>query len=83
MATALAKKRNAARGKRRLAYDCMNAVVVDGGYVLCKRGHEFKTLKLQKIKAPRGATSLLMILGGRTPQICQQCPDYDLDDHFE
>jgi len=78
IATQLASFRDKARKKRRIAYDCMNAIVV-GEYVLCKRGHEFKPLSVPGKHTPKGAVSLFSVLRGRTPRVCQGCKDYDPD----
>ena len=51
--------------KRRLTYDCLNAVLGKGLKIRCKCGHPLKT------------TSLLPILRGRSSRICQLCKDFD------
>lgn len=60
----LEAKRNAARTKRRITYDCFHAVC-NGGGVRCTREH-FK----------RGIP-LLTVLRGRSTSACVKCADYD------
>lgn len=68
MASELTRLRIQARAKRRLTYDCLNAKVVGGqGKVTCAKKHTFPTI----------GSGLLTVLRGRSPQICQNCQDYD------
>ena len=72
IASELTASRIGARSKRRLTYDCMNAIVA-GDRVKCQRGYAFKV-------PGRGAStglSLLSVLRGRCSQVCQRCKDYD------
>ena len=71
-ATELAQKRINARQKRRLTYDCMNAIVQRNS-VICKKRHEFKSIGNRKDKG----LGLLTILRGVLSSACQECPDYD------
>ena len=64
LATQLEAKQNEARQKRRITYDCFNAVVRNGR-VNCARGH-FSHLIL-----------LATVLRGRSTAFCVKCPDYD------
>jgi len=63
----LANLRREARCKRRLTYDCMNAIV-QGNTVICRNGHQFKGNK---------GMGLLAVLRGRSSSQCQKCTDYD------
>jgi len=71
-ATELTAKRIQARQKRRLTYDCMNAIT-DGFSVVCKEGHEFKKMGLRK----KDGVSLLGVIRGWSSSECQNCEDYD------
>jgi len=62
-----------ARGKRRLTYDCMNAVV-QGKEAVCKLGHEFKVGRSKGI-----GMGLLSVLRGRSSSKCQKCTDFDCE----
>ena len=61
-----------ARRRRRLTYDCMNAVVL-GSTVVCKRGYTFKVMG--KRKEP--GLPLIGVLGGMSSCLCHRCKDYD------
>jgi len=67
MASLLTNSRIEARRKRRLTYDCMNAIVV-GQNVVCRKKHKLSFTK---------GLGLLSVLRGRTSLICQTCKDYD------
>jgi len=58
--------------RRRLTYDCMNAVV-QGNTVVCKRGHPFKVMG--KRKSP--GLPVIGVLGGMSSCECRKCEDYD------
>jgi len=64
LAAELEAKRNHARTKRRITYDCYNAVVRDG-QVSCARGHLTNSVPL------------LTVLRGRSTRVCVKCADYD------
>lgn len=64
LASQLEAKRDMARTKRRITYDCFNAVVRDG-QVSCPRGHLANSVPL------------LTILRGRSTKVCVKCADYD------
>jgi hypothetical protein len=64
LATQLEMKRDRARTKRRITYDCFNAVVIDS-QVNCTRGHF-------TISIP-----LVTVLRGRSTAVCVKCADYD------
>ena len=68
----LVEGRISARHKRRLTYDCMNAIV-NQDRVLCKKGHEFP----QTTKGQYRGLDLVSVLTGRSSRICQDCKDYD------
>lgn len=68
VASSLEKLRDNAREKRRILYDCFNTAT-DGKKVRCKNGYEFPHKK--------DGFPFLSTLRGMTPQICQECPDYD------
>jgi len=74
MATELTTKRIQARRKRRITYDCMNAIV-QGIWVTCKAGHEFRRTG-PKSSAGTGI-GLLPVLRGMASSTCKQCEDYD------
>jgi len=64
LASQLEAKRDLARTKRRITYDCFNAMVRDG-QVICARGHLANSVPL------------LTVLRGRSTKICVKCADYD------
>lgn len=64
LASHLEAKRNAARAKRYITFDCFNAVVTDGR-VRCLRGRLADSIPL------------LTVLRGRSTAVCAQCADYD------
>jgi len=64
LASQLEAKRDHARAKRRITYDCFNAVVRDG-QVNCVRGHLSNSVPL------------LTVLRGRSTAVCVKCADYD------
>ena len=64
LASELEAKRDLARTKRRITYDCFNAVVMDGR-VSCAKGHLSRPLPL------------LTVLRGRSTKVCMKCVDYD------
>jgi hypothetical protein len=64
LATRMEMKRDEARGRRRIAYDCFNAVV-KGNVVVCAQGY-FPT-----------SIPLITVLRGRSSAACAKCPDYD------
>ncbi len=70
----LAQIRMRSRKKRRLIYDCMNAVVQGDG-VTCREGHEFKGYSRDK------GIPLLTVLRGTASSTCQECGDYDGEEH--
>lgn len=72
MATELTTKRIQARQKRRITYDCMNAIV-EGNSVVCKKGHEFKAFGRRSNKG----MPLLSVLRGMTSSTCAKCGDND------
>ena len=61
-----------ARRRRRLTYDCMNAVVA-GSTVVCKRGHTFKVMGKRKIPG----LPVIGVLGGMSSSVCRNCEDFD------
>lgn len=64
LATHLEAKRDMARTKRRITYDCFNAMVMDGR-VGCARGHFTDSIPL------------LTALRGRSTVVCVNCADYE------
>ena len=64
LANQLEAKRDHARTRRRITYDCFNAVVRDG-QVSCGRGHLASSVPL------------LTVLRGRSTTVCVKCADYD------
>ena len=64
LASQLEVKRDHARNKRRIAYDCFHAVFSDGG-VRCAR-ERFPD-----------CIPLLAVLRGRSAAVCVRCVDYD------
>lgn len=68
----MASLRIKARRKRRLTYDCMNAIV-KGDVVLCKEGHHFMTVGRQQ----KEGFPLFAVLKGRSSSVCQNCKDYN------
>ncbi|MFC1972256.1 hypothetical protein ACFLVE_02480 [Chloroflexota bacterium] len=64
LASQLEAKREMARTKRRITYDCPNAVVRDGR-VRCVRGHFTDSIPL------------LTVLRGRSTAVCVKCAGYD------
>jgi len=71
-ASDLAKLRIVARGRRRIIYDCLNAIV-DGDKVKCNKGNRLG-------RAPDGSMALVSALTGRSALVCQDCKDYDADE---
>lgn len=71
-AAELTAKRIQARQKRRLTYDCMNAIT-DGVSVVCKKGHKFKSMGMRN----KEGMSLLSILRGMSSSECRTCQDCD------
>ena len=76
LAAGLTTKRIQARQKRRITYDCMNAIV-EGANVVCKKGHEFKVMGNRRVKG----MTVLSVLRGMTSSACNKCPDYDGEEH--
>jgi hypothetical protein len=68
----LAKLRIKAREKRRITYDCLNAIV-EGDKVKCRKGNVIG-------RAQNGTASLLSVLSGRSAKVCQECKEYDADE---
>ena len=68
-ATNLAIMRIEARRRRRITYDCMNAIV-KGDKVECKKGHALGYLAKKQF-------DLLYALKGKTGGHCNKCKDYD------
>jgi len=64
LAAELEAKRDKARTKRRITFDCFNAVARDGR-VSCARGHLTNSVPL------------LTVLRGRSTRMCVKCADYD------
>ena len=64
LASQLEAKRDLARTKRRITYDCFNAVFSDGG-VRCTREHFVHSIPL------------ITVLRGRSTAVCVKCADYD------
>lgn len=64
LATQLEIKRDEARKKRRITYDCFNAILSDG-QVKCVHGHFSHFIPL------------LTVLRGRSTKVCVKCADYD------
>ncbi len=64
LATRLEIKRDEARKKHRITYDCFNAIV-GGGQVKCIYGHFSHFI------------ALLTALRGRSSAMCVKCVDYD------
>jgi hypothetical protein len=64
VASRLEEKRDLARTKRRITYDCFNAIVKDEEVVCC-RGHLADSIPL------------VTVLRGRSTKVCANCPDYD------
>jgi len=71
-ASRLARLRITARGKHRIVYDCLNAIV-DGDRVKCKKGNIIG-------RGADGSIGLISVLAGRTALVCQDCKDYDADE---
>jgi len=69
-ATEMVRSRDKSRLRRRIPYDCFNAIVdsKDPERVVCKKGH-----KLGRIPS----LLLVSILRGRSSKVCQSCFDYD------
>ena len=63
-ASQLEAKRDLARTKRRITYECFHAVFNNGG-VGCTRGHFVHSIPL------------LSVLRGRSTAVCAKCTDYD------
>ena len=74
-ASNLAKLRIAARAKRRITYDCLNAIVqyYPTHCVKCKMGHRIG-------RGADGSMGLVSALAGRSALVCQNCKDYDADE---
>lgn len=70
-ASALAKLRIHAREKRRLTYDCLNAIV-DGSRVKCNQGNSIG-------RGSDGLMDLSATLRGRSSLACQGCRKYNAD----
>ena len=70
-ASEFAKLRIEARNKRRVTYDCLNAIV-DGERVKCNIGRHIG-------RAADGSMSLVSVLSGRSSSVCQDCKDYCAD----
>lgn len=66
------RKLNALRKKKRLTYDCLNAVVKHDS-VVCRKRHKFKTQGKRK----KPGLSLLSVLRGMSSSVCQTCKHYD------
>jgi len=64
LSTQLEGKRDEARTKRRITYDCFHAVASGDG-VRCAREHFSRSIPL------------LTVLSGRSTAICMKCRDYD------
>jgi len=64
LATQLEVKRDHARAKRQIVYDCFHAVFNDEG-VRCAREHFNNSI------------ALLAVLRGRSTAVCVKCVDYD------
>ena len=64
LASQLEAKRDMARTKRRITYDCFSAVVRDG-QVSCAREHFTNPIPL------------LSVLRGRSTALCVKCTGYD------
>ncbi len=64
LARQLEAKRDQARTRRRITYDCFHAVFNDGG-VRCSRGCFVHSVPL------------LTVLRGRSTAVCVKCADYD------
>jgi hypothetical protein len=64
LASQLEAKRDLARTKRRITYDCFNAVAREGR-VRCVRGHFTDSIPL------------LTVLRGRSTAVCVNCAHYD------
>jgi len=74
-ASELAQLRIKAREKRRITYDCLNAIVhyYPQDCVKCKMGHRIG-------RGAEGQKDLLSVLAGRSALVCQNCKDYNADD---
>ena len=70
-ASALAKLRIQDREKRRIIYDCLNAIV-DGSRVKCNQGNSIG-------RGPDGSMDLSATLRGRSSLACQGCRKYNAD----
>lgn len=66
-ATKLEELREIARAKRRLTYDCFNALS-DAERVVCKKGHVLRGTQ---------GVPLAFVMRGMSSGTCQNCPDYD------
>lgn len=64
LASQLETKRSMARTRRRITYDCFNAVLSDGE-VRCTREHFVHSIPL------------IAVLRGRSTAVCVKCSDYD------
>lgn len=71
-ANALTRLRLQTRRKRRITYDCMNAIV-KGDIVVCKKGHIFKPWG----RGTKPGIGVLTILRGMSSSACRNCEDYD------
>ena len=72
MATQITALRIKARQKRRLTYDCLNAIVRNES-VRCRKAHKLASVGNRHIPG----MGLLSVLKGRSAQICQKCKDYN------
>ena len=68
-ASELDKKRETARSKWCITYDCFNAVVRDDR-VVCIKGYSLAG-KVRK------SMTLLSVLAGRSAQVCKECVDWE------
>jgi len=73
IASKLEGMRATARTKRRITYDCLNAIVTSDR-VKCRCNHFFKRPGAMN---GDGSTDLHAVLKGRSPLICAKCTDYD------
>ena len=70
LAIQLEIKRDVARTKRRITFDCFHAVCSDGG-VRCSKGH------FNQAGPVNHCIPLLTVLRGRSTAVCVGCADYD------
>ena len=68
----LERSRDKSRHRRRIPYDCYNAIVDSKGpeSVVCKKGHRLGGVRTLSLP-------LVSVLRGRSNMMCRSCFDYD------